>query len=434
MTRPTTPGLLRALCLAAALASLGAAPAAAQTTTVGVLNNTIAALPSCIRYELRGVCFWWRCRLFSCGIRTSFKVRHYVPDVVVSTYNDPAQHPWADIGRPVSTLLSATGSSLVGTWLDSSANVDRTRREEVSFKSVDVIGNPVGMIGAMLAGASPQLPSQFTVPGLTELMAFPSQELPNIGQAWAQVPAQLGGELVQGARRAAAAPGALLDQLAQFGRAADALGQLGRGLDAMATVGDLASRLDNLATGPLQAVGALVDMGGAGGFLCPGSASAFSLHFQSDLDGPFWRGVLPLELLYPGAWVPGVHEVSHSGLVSTWGSLYPRIGELAQVHPVKASAVFAARAASIVTQRAQPHIYTPLSPGGNMRYFETFGAPRWQMVYPQRSGCISFGENDALSLASFGDGRTTAAHGYIWNLWHRYECCERQGSYLWSVP
>ena len=56
------------------------------------------------------------------------------------------------------------------------------------------------------------------------------------------------------------------------------------------------------------------------------------------------------------------------------------------------------------------------------------------MLYPVNTGCMSFGTNDSLSLTSFGDGRTSSHDGYVWNMWNRYDCCQRRGSYLFSIP
>lgn len=422
--------------LAATIAlAAGITPSAghAQTNTLAILNYSVAALPSCLKYELRGVCFFWRCSLFNgCGVYSSFKVRHYVPDVVISTYNDTRQHPWADVGQPLATVLSGAGSVLLNSGLDASANTDRTGQEEVTFKSVDVIGNPIGQIAQMLSGASPGLPRNFAFPGFTELSNFPSSELPRIAQQWRQVPQDAGGELVKTVRQTVEAPAALLADVRRVFQAAAVI----KKTVGVADIGQKVQKFTALDRGPLRAIGLTIDAVGAGSFLCPGSATVFGLHMQSDLDGPFWRGLVPLEMLYPGSWIPGLQEVSRgSGLISTWGSVYPRTGALAQVHPVKASAVLASRAASIVTQSAQPHIYTRLRPGGDMHYFETFGAPKWQALYPVPStGCITFGENDSLSLASFGDAKTSGSAGYVWNLWHRYECCQNRGSYMFSVP
>jgi hypothetical protein len=105
---------------------------------------------------------------------------------------------------------------------------------------------------------------------------------------------------------------------------------------------------------------------------------------------------------------------------------------------VKASAVIAARVASIIERDAQPHIYKRLKGQGNYRYFKQAADPKWQMLYPSASSsCMSFGGNDSLGLtpaSTFGFGKTSSNNGYVWNLWHKYECCHKEGSFLFAIP
>ena len=432
-----------------ALCGLPAAPVSAGVTTVGIINSTVQALPGCLRYEVRGVCFFLTCSWYGCWINSSVRVRHYVPDAIVSTYNDPLQHPWTEVGKPLASAMSGVGSALSGSVLDSSANTHHNSGQaEVTFKSVDVIGNPVGMLASALTGAIPQLPSSLPVPGADELLKFPGQELPRIAQEWRSVPAQTGNALADAARAAAQAPAQVMGKIADVQKginsAQSALGPvkdvLNGNIDPK-SIGSSVAKLAGVDLEGLRQVGQSLQAisGGSLSLVCPGSASAFTLHFQSDLDGLFWRGLVPLELLYPASWFPGSNEVSQgSGLISTWGSRYPRTGDVIQTHPVKASAVLVERAADIVKRPAQAHIYKRLqdaATNGGYRVFESQGSPQWQMVYPQSSGCVQFGQNDSLSLTSFGDARTTAEAAYIWNLWQRYDCCSKAGAmFLFSIP
>lgn len=426
---------LSALALVLALAR--PAPVRAQVTTGQIVSQTIAAMPSCLRYEVRGICFFLKCTLFACSIVTSIRVRHYVPDVIVSSYHDPATHPWVEIGKPLAAAMSGAGSLMMGMPVDSSASTAREHREVSTFKSADAIGNPAGMIAAVIAGSGfSNVPTNFTVPGATELMKFPTQELPAIQQQWASVPTQLGNNLLADAANLAKAPGALL------GNMQSAIGKVGSVLNSGVSLGDMSSitsQLSGVDLGPLQKlVQGLQGSSSESVPFCPGSASMFSLHFQSDLDSPFWRGLIPLEMLYPASWIPGLQEVSHSPTINTWGGRYPRTGQVVQSHPVKSSAVYAERVGSIITKSAQPHIYTRLTPGGGVVYFETFGATRWQMLSPLSPGngsCIQFGQNDALSLFSYGDYKTSSTDGYVWNMWNRYDCCQRRTPiFLFSIP
>lgn len=431
--------------LGAALAILGA-PAQAQITTPQILGQTIAAMPSCLSYQVKGMCFFLYCSWTGCRIRTSIRVSHYVPDAIVSTYNEPLMHPWVEVGKPLSAAMSSVGAAMMGMPVDASAHTARETQEITTFKSADAIANPAGMIASLLSGGSlPNLPDVFGVPGLSELMRFPSEELPRIQQEWMSVPIDAANTVLSGAAAVARAPGELLGRISalpgQLSRLQSSIGNVGSILNNGLPLGNVrmtAAQLAGIDLGPLQTVAQIASIagatGGLGSIFCPGSSSAFTLHFQSDLDSLFWRDLIPVESLYASSWVPTRNEVSQSPLINTWGSIYPRTGQLVQSHPVKASAVYAERVRSVITKSAQPHIYKRLTPGGGFRYFSQFSGVRWQMLYPVNTGCMSFGTNDSLSLTSFGDGRTSSHDGYVWNMWNRYDCCQRRGSYLFSIP
>ena len=138
---------------------LSLAPAQAITTP-GVVTGTATAFPSCLSYQVEGVCFFLRCKLVACWIETSIKISHYNPDVVVSTYNDPLRHPWVDIGNIVSKTMSTAGSSILGKVLDSSGGGLETSSAFTNYKSADAIGNPAGMLANMVAGGNAIMPSK----------------------------------------------------------------------------------------------------------------------------------------------------------------------------------------------------------------------------------------------------------------------------------
>lgn len=443
------PAAQACLAVAAAMA-FSPAPASAQvgtTNTAAIMASTIAALPSCLAYRVTGMCFWLRCTPFGCSVKTSVKVSHYVPDVVVSTFGAPEQHPWADVGKPIAGTMTGLGSSFMGLKLDSSADTARETKEVVTFKSVDAIGNPVG---AIMGGNT-----NFEYPDTEELMKFPSQEVPRIMQMWASVPRDLANGVLEGARATAMNPSAMLGELGNLP------GQLSGMMSSLQNLGSSSSSTlpegadtygqdssggegggENNQSTPysemMESMQSGLSAGGAGtsDYLCPGGSGMLSIQYHSELDSLFWRGKIPLELLYPGSWVPGIGEVGNS-LINTWGGGYPRMGELVQSHPRKAAAVYAHRVGSIIRQGAQPHIYKKLSPkGGNYRYFATMADPRWQPVHPvSEPTCMTFGANDSLALGSWGDYKTSGNYGYVWNLWLRYECCRKAAEiFLFSVP
>ena len=53
-------------------------------TTATIAASTLS--PNCLEYRVVGICFWLRCSSFGCSVETSVKVRHFVPDAVVSSY------------------------------------------------------------------------------------------------------------------------------------------------------------------------------------------------------------------------------------------------------------------------------------------------------------------------------------------------------------
>ena len=175
--------LVAAVSTASMCAVLTPATTMAGTTTPAIIANTAKAALSCVSYSVEGVCFFLSCGWTGCWIRTSIKISHYVPDVVVSTYNEPLRHPWTDIGTVVATTLTTAGSALTGRLLDSSAGGLDSNSAMANFKGADAIGNPAGMFASMLAsGGMFTMPKSIAFPTVSELAKFPSKELPNIGR------------------------------------------------------------------------------------------------------------------------------------------------------------------------------------------------------------------------------------------------------------
>lgn len=439
----STSGLARALTsLSVVFSAAISSPASAQpasTNTAGVVAATIASAPSCLSYRVTGICFFLRCTPFGCTVETSIRVSHYMPDVVVSTYNDQYVHPWSDVGGFVSGLGSSAGTALLSNPIDASASTANPPAERpeseprVTFKSADAIGNPLVMVN--------NVSNQLVFPGVSELMNFPST-MPSILAEWArapvtlmsEVPAQVQAWMQSGANLMSSIQG-ISGQLSSVGSQMSSMGQAS-GAQSPGGQESVTEQINGFRD-QLTTLASSTGSGSSSDYLCPSSASPFGVYFQSDLDSYFWRDWLPLDLVYVGSWLPGYQEVSRSPLVSTWGNIYPRSGNLVQQHPVKASAVYASRVASIIRQRAQPHIYAHLRPRGPSSYvwFAQVADPRWSMVHPFPSGCTQFGANDSLSLTAYGDGRTTPNDSHVWNLWHRYECCRRRTEiFLFAVP
>lgn len=305
------------------------------TTSQALIAQAIASFPNpaCGAWHVSGICFWLKCSIFHCEVKTSTRYSHRQPDVVVSTYHDSAFHPWPQIGVPLAAAASGAGASILGGMFDSAGSMFKTGRTDMQrkWKDGDVIGHPAASMSL-------------------------------------------------------------------------------------------------------------------GGITCPGAATSYFPYYQSLLDSYTWRGILPVELLYPPAFIPGLREVGVTG-VNTWGSVYPRNGELVQQHPVKNAAVLSQRIADFVTRSGQPHVYYKLKSGGmeerNNKLVwdpppaqETIPMNVWQLSAPMigaaSTSCTPFGLPD-LGPLSYGDYSTSGSMGYAFTLWRPYACCKVKGIFLFAI-
>lgn len=122
----------------------------ASTTSAFALDTaTIAASalsPDCLEYRVVGICYWLNCGFFGCSVRTSVKIRHYVPDAVVSSYANTGGNPWMEV-RPMSLPNpTAMGGGDGTTNHEHENNLQR-------FKNADVIGHPAGAAFSSFASA-----------------------------------------------------------------------------------------------------------------------------------------------------------------------------------------------------------------------------------------------------------------------------------------
>lgn len=120
----------RLLAIAVAAASF-AASAAINTTAI----SASVMSPTCLEYKVVGICYWLLCTPFGCTVKTSTKVRHYIPDAVVSAYANTGDNPWTEVSPLGAPNASAqTGNDFT---TNHSAENDITK-----FKEADVIGHP----------------------------------------------------------------------------------------------------------------------------------------------------------------------------------------------------------------------------------------------------------------------------------------------------
>lgn len=142
---------LSGLCIAIALTSIsGQASESGQSSLNTASIMASSASTSCLDYKVVGTCFWLFCTKFGCKIRTSTKIKHYIPEVVVSSYNHQAQNPWVEINFLSNGVKGGDYQS---------PHKDYT---QATFKNVDVIGHPQGAISQMLNSTGYYCKSQTT--------------------------------------------------------------------------------------------------------------------------------------------------------------------------------------------------------------------------------------------------------------------------------
>jgi integrating conjugative element protein (TIGR03756 family) len=114
------------------LAAFLAFPAFALDTAT-IASSVIS--PNCLDYRVVGICYWLHCTSHGCSIRTSTKVRHYVPDAVVSSYANTGENPWEEVRAMSPSNGEAQGGN------DGTTNHEN-ENNLAKFKNADVIGHP----------------------------------------------------------------------------------------------------------------------------------------------------------------------------------------------------------------------------------------------------------------------------------------------------
>lgn len=159
--------------------------AAAQTVKTGKKNGKFGTMDivesavectDCFDWELIGMCFWLKCKLFSCSVETSMRVRHYIPDLVVSSYT--YQSEWEDTKDWNHNPSGAIGQS----------ESIQDQATALDFKSVDVISHPALPIYNSLGGEEYFCESMLDIPMMPYFLSShdPSWNEPGIEQLYPQ--------------------------------------------------------------------------------------------------------------------------------------------------------------------------------------------------------------------------------------------------------
>lgn len=126
--------------------------AAATVTTPSIIQRTTTAVLSCLRWTPIGICFWLRCGFTGCRVRSSLKVGHYNPDLVVAAYTTLGANPWLEIRSTLGAAQRAAAIGVLGRAMpfpiESGANrtegdVQRRDHRNLLFRETDAIGHPI---------------------------------------------------------------------------------------------------------------------------------------------------------------------------------------------------------------------------------------------------------------------------------------------------
>lgn len=103
---------------------------------------------SCVDWKVIGVCVWLKYEIFSVSIRTSLKVSHYIPDLVISAYKNKGENPWSlmswtdDLGDATNSLF---GLDLKGGNIHNKKG-GRKSPSTILFKHTTAIANPLASV------------------------------------------------------------------------------------------------------------------------------------------------------------------------------------------------------------------------------------------------------------------------------------------------
>ena len=138
------------------LLGVGSAQAFDAPSTTLSTPEIMASLtpdPSCLNYCVTGVCVWLKCSLTGCRIRTSPRVSHYNPDLVVSVYDQPGNNPWAEAEWLISHWEKQMANVLVGLFHGTDAGGghrteggNTSTDQSLRFKEATAIGHPLSSL------------------------------------------------------------------------------------------------------------------------------------------------------------------------------------------------------------------------------------------------------------------------------------------------
>ena len=118
--------------------------------TAEIVQYTTEAINDCLQWKLVGQCFWLHCGLTGCEIRTSPKVSHYRPDLVVAVQLEHQELAWIEMNELLEASRQLALVTIVGATSPYSvegggvpATIRAGSRRSLRFYEADVFGHPL---------------------------------------------------------------------------------------------------------------------------------------------------------------------------------------------------------------------------------------------------------------------------------------------------
>lgn len=413
-------------------------------TTDELLQTGIDGMfdPACGGYCVVGACAHLVVKVTLEGIKyytiVSPKIRHAVPDLVISSYNHIGSEPWLEWRDLVGSALDEVNTGPVAGVLGLSDGMrggqqrysGHGSQQSVIFKEVDIVGHPAAIIPqvAKLDGSiDTDVELDYELPSFTRL--------PSLSQAQAEDAAtpddgwNLESMLDAGFNSVMEI---LLSQLESLLKAFDIVKTIQRIIELFDMFTDLLNFYEN-AMELLETIvrgsiyGNLINPRfRADRLFCPSSVRPFQPYYLSYIDTLYWRTGFPLTdgpISGANHTATILNPLSGDGLGSpgeTWGHLYPRDGAVNQHVDPKAATVLAYRGLDVLLKDISSGTGTRV--GVSMPPGYPAGGGAWQMIFPVKRECRAdpFYPDDNIAT----DFMEENSHGaYAWTYYHIYTCC-----------
>jgi integrating conjugative element protein (TIGR03756 family) len=111
--------------------------------SASITAATLRALPHCVHYRVRGVCYWQSVA----GPITTPYIEQYLPDLVVVVFDKPGDNPWEEMNATIDAAGQAVEEAAIQSMTSLSAgsgqhSLANNHEQTVFFKEAEVIGNP----------------------------------------------------------------------------------------------------------------------------------------------------------------------------------------------------------------------------------------------------------------------------------------------------